>query len=125
MWTKISPRRGRVGFNKRETPAVSRFTRAPKIGVLVLPEKIAGDATRADVFTDLEGRAAFRLGHKGAYAVRSQNKTGATRIVTIPAELIHLVPYGTTDCSLEEDGGMLVLDLNQFRHTRRLETAAE
>lgn len=113
MWSKIEKPKTFNGMRPlRESPAVYRGAKSGA-AFLVVPQGVT-DAKSADIYTDGNGKLAFKLGDKGAYTVNRVSKASKATRITIPKQYAGRVPYGTTACTLSQDGGMLVLDLNQF-----------
>lgn len=110
-WTKIKKYDGRTSFGraKRTSPAVVRGSKGN--ASLVLPEGMV-DATRADIFSDGNGRLGFTFGHEGAYAARRANQSSRALRVSIPVKFAERIPMGTTDVVLTNDGPVTVLDLS-------------
>lgn len=110
MWTRITSNKGKpVGRAKRTAFGVARGRTGFQSAKLIIPEG-ATAAPRASVYSDGNGKIAFSFGDKGDLKVSGQT----TRSVSIPKQLAHMIPFGTRDVSLTEDGGMLILDTKQF-----------
>lgn len=113
MWTKVTKHEGRGGHRAlaRTVPAVQRPTCGSSSSLVLPSGMIRGKF--CDIYSDGNGRLAFRMGAKGEYAVRAHGGNGSrSGGVTIPSMFASRIPFGTTDVTLEDDGGMLVLDLN-------------
>lgn len=105
MWTKHEAPKKPA---RRMQPAIRRRSTGPD-ALLVLPQEVI-TGPRADVFSDGD-RLGFRLGQDGDYPVQTPNAPAATRVLRIPGKFATRVPVGTTDISLTQEDGMLVLDL--------------
>lgn len=110
-WTPINSKSGK---QKRQTPAVYRGQGQSQAAQIIFPEKLHGGAVGVDVFTDGNGRIAFRLNNGGSRKVWARSANASDRVATIPAEFRDRIPFGLTDVHLDRDGDMLVLDLSQF-----------
>ena len=111
MWNKISPMRGLAGPAKRTSFGVFRNKAGHQAAALIIPET-AATAPRASIYSDGNGKIAFSFGEKGDLKVCG---TKGARRVSIPKQLSHLIPFGTRDADLTDEGGMLVLDTKQFK----------
>ena len=115
MWKKIKRTYNLKGRDARSTFAVTRPPSGHRNAALLVPA-VHAVSPRADIFSDGNGRLAFSFTPHGTYAVSGAGTSpGGARRITIPADYAERVPYGTTEAQIVEDGGMLVLDLRQFK----------
>lgn len=108
MWTLIEPSTGSAGRPARTTPAVVNHN---NIACVILPGSMA-QASRVDIYND-GTRLGLMFHDKGRYKVIKAGKTGLCR-VTVPAPFVKMLPKGTTDAVVANDGAMVVIDLAQF-----------
>jgi hypothetical protein len=107
MWTKVDKKKG---ADQRQSFAVVRWSNA---AALIVPGcAVVGE--RADVYVD-GNRIGYRIGDSGEFSVSVANKASVAKRVTIPSRFVGMVPEGTTDATVTMEGGMIVLDLDQFR----------
>lgn len=93
-------------------PTVARAPSNPIVADLILPKATVRTARAADVFDDGAGRIGFRFVDRGDRKVKLY---GNHRVmIGIPRRYVDLIPMGRTACTVTEESGLLVLDLNQF-----------
>jgi hypothetical protein len=109
MWTKVTP--SRASKPKRASFGVSRGRSGFQAATLIIPTT-ATVGPRASIYSDGNGKIAFAFGDKGELKVSVQK---SSRKIAIPKQLSHLIPFGTRDVNMTDDGGMLVLDTAQLR----------
>lgn len=112
MWTRVTSLKVAKGREKRASFGVTRGRTGFQAAQLIIPDG-ATPAPRATVYSDGNGKIAFSFGEKGDFKLSGKT----TKRVAIPRQLAHLIPFGTHDAVLSNDGGMLVLDTKQFRTT--------
>ena len=118
MWTKVTPKRA-VGAPARTVPAVQRPINDNGVASAIFPDGWA-HGPRCDVYSDGNGRLAFKFGERGEYKVGTSGPKSRAKLVTIPSQFRARIPYGTTDVMMTSEGGMYVLDLNAIRTAPRV-----
>jgi hypothetical protein len=113
-WTKVKPTRGGYGTPARSQFAVQRPISSGGAASFIIPEQWAALGSKASVYSDGNGKLAFSIGDTGEYVVGKSGPQSRAKKVTIPSAFTPRLPYGTTDCRVEFDGSLIVLDLSQF-----------
>ena len=113
MWTKVKKFTGRNNFSAKKARTkfgVARRRSGSCSAFLIVPhsENVSG---AADVYSDGNGRLAFRFHDAGEYRVRKDTAGGKAMSVIIPSTHSHNIPFGTRDVEVERDGDMVVLNL--------------
>jgi hypothetical protein len=115
MWTKH--KNPALGRGKKRTEFAVSKSRPDGSTSLLVPEskwRDAWDGQRVDVLID-GALVGFWFTSAGAYKPHRPSAASATTRLPIPRPLAAPLPYGTTDCTVTEEDGMLVLDLAQFK----------
>lgn len=108
IWLNVAETRGRPMLIEAK-PKLSRSQRNPNIAQLRLPRDIA-TARRVSIYHD--------GGHKIGLVFRDSGErsvgfcAGQYRLISIPRQLVDLIPFGTHEITLSDENGMLVLDLS-------------
>lgn len=110
MWKKVKKTRV-AGRDRRTAFGVRRNKTGVKSAFLLMPMGTT-DKRAATIYADDKGNLAFEFADRGEFKV---GKSGATQTVTIPLQFASSIPYGTRDCVVMWDAGLLVLDLTQFQ----------
>ena len=117
MWTKLSKsdvlRAAGFGRGAKSTPRVLRTGSKRDPAALALPKSMA-TAPRVDILVD-GTRVAYVFSDKGEYKVRKAGQSTTTVMVSIPKAYVQSAPLSTSDVTLIEQDGMLILDFAQFR----------
>ena len=115
MWKKITRKRGGSMKASRKVFGVSRGVKTPRTARLLVPGSYQGLSGRVSIYSDGNGKIAFLDTPNGEYKVTASTKAAKHRQVNIPAEFVPMIPYGTTDIDVTEEGGMIVVDTAQFK----------
>jgi hypothetical protein len=112
MWTKIDKKPvTKGGRPPKSKPTISRFAKKRKFARLNIPADMV-TADRVDFYCDGR-RLGMRFNEAGIYSV-SGRPPSLQRGLTVPVQHVDRIPFGTRECDLTEEDGMLVLDLAQF-----------
>jgi hypothetical protein len=108
IWLNVTETRGRPLLAEAK-PKLSRSQRNPNIAQLRIPRDIA-TARRVSIYHD--------GGHKIGLVFRDSGERsvgfgpGQYRIISIPRQLVDLIPLGTHEVTISDENGMRVIDLS-------------
>lgn len=115
-WQKVNQGLGsRVFRERRSRPCVTRSEKRPNAAYMMLPKHMV-PCNRVSIYSDAKGRIALEFGIDGDYVVRPTSRTSYTMKVTVPKPLVHLIPFGLHDTSMERSPeGWMILDTQALR----------
>lgn len=100
-----------MGAKPKTDPYVYRAPSNPNAASLLISRDIVKGA-KATIFENGQGAIGWKFGDFGTYKASIANRSMAR--LGIPARYAVRVPFGRTPTLIREEGGLIVLDFNQF-----------